>query len=843
VIGRWWFALALLFVYGCTVQADLGGSSVAEAVATNLALPIEVLGSGAPDEPVIVSAELSLSAANVSAVETLYVQCHRCGFYGPPEFEALNMPLTTVKASLRIDGGGTSSDAPWLDVTDGNVTVDPAAAAHGGINGGYVTLGFHVSIDAATRARLVAAPARNTLEFRFNGSDGISNGFRILDVQFQDESGRNLSPVVKQWADIASEKAAGAIASSASAVGKALWTGQNQLQKSVLVTRTIRAACSDCHAADGRDLQYFNYSDNAIVQRSRFYGLTETQGQAIAAYLRSSLASVPHVAAAAPWNPPYQPGPGLDERPAVEWAAGAGLDTVLANGSSFVPAFAGEPGSASALSVTQTEVSMALDPTRTQNTRETALPLALPDWNAWLPVIHPLDIWPPVAPATTGIFETGYQGQTPLAAYGAIEAWFAANPNSGAYADWSALSAAQRNQIQNLLEALGGQVLGFGGGGQGSRVSADPNNPYGVELGAETMQALLSSSTAALADLTTCGPIGPCTPFSTESFIERANLGLYHWFAVKQWEVVEGYGLQVQPAFHGSVDSSGNWVGQGEARGWPYSWPSVFYLAPRTLYAPESTAGSTRAYYFSWENRLVSYYRTNQWDELQVVLAAGWPGASNGAVDWPSNLGSITALADDLISANAPAPVTAAHLARYFANAGKLAQLANTDLPFDAPAASDPTNLYANAGMQSKADLLFKLSPAILLDSDAATPSRFRLLDQIAPGLYLLFVNGMLSSYDTLFTGTARSQYRLCDPNNTQLGGPEPSSGMRFCIDAARTPLPIGADGLPYCPYPADNGFTTEQYSVWGAGAASRQGADASLVQRWSDWNDRMWPN
>jgi hypothetical protein len=66
---------------------------------------------------------------------------------------------------------------------------------------------------------------------------------------------------------------------------------------------------------------------------------------------------------------------------------------------------------------------------------------------------------------------------------------------------------------------------------------------------------------------------------------------------------------------------------------------------------------------------------------------------------------------------------------------------------------------------------------------------------------------------------------------------------MRFCIDAARTPLPLGADGVPYCPYPADNGFTTEQYSVWGAGAAALLGADAALVQRWSGWNDRVWPN
>ena len=128
-----------------------------------------LLGSGAPDEPVIASAALAIASADLGWVESLYVVCHRCGFYAPPEFEALAKPATSVKASLRIAG-----DTPWIDIKDDNVTVDSVAAAHGGINGGLVTLGFHVALDDATRAQLVGAPATNQIEFRFNGSDGTS---------------------------------------------------------------------------------------------------------------------------------------------------------------------------------------------------------------------------------------------------------------------------------------------------------------------------------------------------------------------------------------------------------------------------------------------------------------------------------------------------------------------------------------------------------------------------------------------------------------------------------------------------------------------------------------------
>ena len=826
-----------------------GGAAAGNAGQANtgpvLQLPIEVLGSGAPDAPAIGSTTLTL-AGDASAVQTLYVQCHRCGFYDAPEFEALAKPLVKAKASLRIvgDSSVTNSDAPWIDITNSTVQVDPMALAHGGINGGMVSLSFQLSVDAAARARLVPAPGTNRIEFRFNGTDGNSNGFRVLDVQLQDSTGKNLTPATKTWADISLEKNAGQTPTAASASGQALWTGRNLLVKSPIVPRKIRAACNDCHATDGRDLQYFNYSNNAIVQRSIFHGLTAEQGQDIAAYVRASLyGKVPHVAVAAPWNPPFQPGPGLDAKPAVEWAAGAGLAAVLPDGKAFMKALFGQPVDGTPLSVTQADINSVLDATKVLNTREQPIALQFPDWNAWLPPVHPLDLWAPGAGETTGLFETGYDSGNPLAIYQAIEAWLEKNKNpNGVYGDWSHLTASQRNDLQGQLQNFGSQTTNFGGGSRGTRVSPDANNPFGVQIAAQKLQALLSNATASLADLTTCGPTGPCTPFSTDAFIERADVGLYHWMGVKQWELVETYGLQEQRSFHGTVDASSNWVGDGETRGWPFGWPSVFYLAPHMIYAPTVTPSGTREFYFSWENRLISYYRTNAWYQLQVTINPGWGGASNGPIDWPYTQGFIEGLSDDLNTAKAPGWISAAHLARYFEINAKLAQKANTNIPFDAPDPKDPTNIWVNQGLQSKADLLFKLSPAVILDSGIGQPTKFRALEQVAPGAYLIFVNGSIALYNSLYSTTTRSQYRTCDPSNMQMGTGEQYAGQRFCIDAGRTSLPTDSNGQPYCLYPANDGFTTEQFSIWGVMAATQLGADAGLLKTWSNWNDQMWP-
>ena len=74
------------------------------------------------------------------------------------------------------------------------------------------------------------------------------------------------------------------------------------------------------------------------------------------------------------------------------------------------------------------------------------------------------------------------------------------------------------------------------------------------------------------------------------------------------------------------------------------------------------------------------------------------------------------------------------------------------------------------------------------------------------------------------------------------MGTNEQYAGQRFCIDDGRTALPVDSKGQPYCPYPANDGYTTEQYSIWGVLAATQLGADPALVKTWSDWNDQMWP-
>lgn len=818
-----------------------GGTTPVAPGTPVLTLPIEVLGAGAPDAPTVLSAALTLDAAAVTSATQLAVQCHRCGFYNAPEFEVLAKPVTAVAASMRLVGGDPTVAVPWIPITDSTVTLDDAERTQGGVNGGLLTIRFRIPIDAATRPRLVAAPATNRIEFRFNGTDGNSNGFRILDLQVLDATGKNLLTMPRAWADIGAEKTAGAATTPDTDLGAALWNAQGILAKSSIVPGKLRAACASCHASDGRDLQYFNYSNNAIIQRSLFHGLSEAQGKQILAYLRSSLATkVPHVPAATPWNPPYQPGPGMDAKPVAEWAAGAGLNAVLADANAFVQVFAGKSPTSTA-TVTQADLDAAMDPSsgKVLNTREMPVALQLPDWNAWLPVMHPLDIWTPEAGATAGLFETtGDAGTNPAKIFQRDMDWLKAhrNPN-GVYGDWSHLTPDQRQQMQSWLNDLGGSSLALIGGGRAARHSPDPSKPYGGEVGAQRLMARLSTATTSAANFPAA--------YTKDAFIERALFGMIHWMGVKQWELAQTNGLEGrQDWFNGTRDASGAWIGVGEARGWSFSWPSVFYMAPHMLFSPD--AG--RDGWFAWEPRLTSAYRTNQWYQLQMTVNAGWPGASMGPMDWPYHMTFTQGIVDQLNLVNAPASVSGAHLARYFMVKTKLAQLANTNLPFDAPDPADPTNLFRNGGIQSRADLFnHKLGFGEAVDRGPAASERtkFRQLDSVQAGLHMKFLNSAIGMYNKLYATTTFAQYRHCDPNASFSGDPvhdpEALSSFRFCADPAAIPLPLNSAGQPHLVGDWYN-WTTEQYIHWSVISAGNMGAEPVRLKTTSDWYKRMWP-
>jgi hypothetical protein len=106
-----------------------------------------------------------------------------------------------------------------------------------------------------------------------------------------------------------------------------------------------------------------------------------------------------------PWNPPYQPGPGLDSQPVANWSAGAGLSWALDGDNATLPflfaargedavravADAGKPPDWSTLVPRITR--SVFHPDGNLNPREVPISLQLPDWNRWLPQVHPLDAW------------------------------------------------------------------------------------------------------------------------------------------------------------------------------------------------------------------------------------------------------------------------------------------------------------------------------------------------------------------------------------------------------------------------------------------------------------------
>ncbi|WP_070251551.1 hypothetical protein [Duganella phyllosphaerae] len=848
-------AAALLAACGAGDSTDQQASAKASRLAATtvvaasdaLVLPLEVLGNGSPAAPVIAEARLGLAADKLGAATQLWFQCHRCGFYGAPEFEATTALPVKIKASIRILGGaGDDSNTPWIDVTDANMVLADDERLHGGVNGGFYTTRITLPLDAAAKARLVALPGMNRIQFRFNGTDGESNGYRILNLQLQDASAAQVDTTAVQRFDPLSERGTGNLAQADIDAGKALWYAHGSNVKSAIVTRKLQAACASCHADNGRDLQYFNYSNNAIVQRSRFHGLSDTQGAQIAAFLRSSLKDVPYVGKARPWNPPYQPGPGLDcttAACATEWSAGAGLDAVLTTPADAMKALFGKPLNAP-LALTQADIDRVMNPNATMNVRETAIPMQFPDWNAWLPTTHPLDIWPTAADGsgfTNGIQHPNEGWQNPNGRYHDLINWFEQHKNpNGNRADYSHLIPDLRVQINAMMTFTGWDAYKFLGGGRGNHV-ADNGQQYGAQRGAAYLQTLANSTTMSAAKP---------RDFTTNAFIERSVASMLHWNAVKQWELAQDYQLEGnQTWFIGDKDkTTGQWKGRGEAHGWPFQSVSLFFLAPHMVYQEDkNTSGKiTREWYTAWEadNIVGSYYRSNQWYQLQMTVN---PGGQSGWVNYPMDWPYLTAFDEyigDLVGSNTPAAraLQNSHNIRLLQGRIKGAQYVNNDIPIWDP--NGPTG-YDNAARYGRAQIVKHLATANFLDKatrEGVQPARYRFLDELQSGLYLKTVNGAIGQFNALYTWQPVNAWRRCDPGNTQLGEPENVAGFRYCLDQAKSPLGQYSNGDYYMITNSIGQVTTEQTEQYGLWKATQMGVEPGRLKVWRDWTEAVWP-
>ena len=260
------------------------------------------------------------------------------------------------------------------------------------VHGGYGTIRLSIPVKENT---LISGS--NDIDFRFNYSDGISIGYRIIELNFIDKQGNNIwndshfrKDDPKDWEPPIEDDAA-------IEEGKDLWYN-GQLISSNLDTpgkwyayslkpnTPIKATCSDCHAQDGRDLELFAYSSHSIVERSKFHGLTEEQGKKIASYIRSLSKNKNINRHGRPWNPPYQPGKELANKPIEYWAAGAGLEAVLEDDSDMLIGMFG-----SKENISRDMIKQYFDSDKMWDTSTQALAIQLPDWKHWLPLIHPKD--------------------------------------------------------------------------------------------------------------------------------------------------------------------------------------------------------------------------------------------------------------------------------------------------------------------------------------------------------------------------------------------------------------------------------------------------------------------
>jgi len=369
-------------------SGSTGGGGNAPPSTESVQFPVEVLGFDQHTEEF----KLVLND-DINNIYGLRLKVHGLGY--------------TNKMSISIN------NSPWIALNNTNVDIpNKWDRAMYGMAKNHSTITFVVPFAANNIAKSIT----NNIKVKFNDIDKQTTGYRILDADLVKSElnsyeakmvylqtvnpiwppnyGLNTNWVYKytpltlatiktqddpkNWIPISTD-------SSIINKGKYIWFDANITEKNL----PIKAKCTDCHTTDGYDLKYFNYSDKAIIARSKYHGLDDDESKAVASYIRSL--NVPYQEKGRPWNPPYQPGPGLDSKPISSWAAGAGLESVVENDIDTLKALFPNGFNNG---IKYDDGVTPIDFKKSLNLREIPLVIQLPDWNRWLPKTHIKDTAP-----------------------------------------------------------------------------------------------------------------------------------------------------------------------------------------------------------------------------------------------------------------------------------------------------------------------------------------------------------------------------------------------------------------------------------------------------------------
>ncbi len=542
-LSGWSNLLAPLFL--AVIASPIG---FADTPTDRVLLPIEVLSA----DGTTVSRTAALKSGDAESVRSLWLQVHGVRYAN--------------EASVQVNTGA------WIPLNNDTVTVAEPGRSFGGIGGGFATLAITLPLPNGT-----VVSGANTIRFRFNRTDGFTSAYRVLAWNFLTIDGRKIISAENFAVDTPETWTPPFSDPASIRAGQELWQAASLTVNSLPNSPRMQAHCADCHAQDGRDLKYFNFSNASIIDRSRFHGLSMQQGEQIASYIRS----LPLPNPGRPWNPPYQPGPGLDEQPISNWAAGAGLGWVLDQDTDALPYVFGQrdtlKGTASSPAGSPANLRELVGritpdtfrPDGNLNPRQIPIALQLPDWSQWLPRVHPKDAWG--SAFTQSEFAALYGGETASGTNGKI----GANP-----------------PLRTLLAAA---------------QSPDHSVRAIVPAFAQWSQARRSFLRRYSEGKTAWSPALTEKVYSTQL-----------WQLVKTWEMTQEFGLEERGHdFFGTTADSRSWFNTIPAD-----------TAPSAVHIPDGAAGAGGS-------ALNNEYLSASWYELQIILNSGnHQHRDRGPVDW-----------------------------------------------------------------------------------------------------------------------------------------------------------------------------------------------------------------
>ncbi|MDQ7041883.1 MAG: T9SS C-terminal target domain-containing protein, partial [Rhodothermus sp.] len=240
-----------------------------------------------------------------------------------------------------------------------------------------------------------------------------------------------------------------------------------------------------------------------------------------------------------PWDPPYQPGPGLSKRPVECWAAGAGIDWVLAEDRDMLPYLAPDAATRTALEALQgvppspehfmarADLSVAnlvrhFDLKKSLPLSDIPVPYQMPDIFEWWPDVYPGD----------------YFGDEVFHSSEAYQRWQQA---------YEALK--QPGQVERLIEEARRYV--------NSWMSRGLPTFFRFEMNPKNMPADLK-------------PYLPDSWKQNTGEGEIARLSVRQWILIKLWELLHEYKLEDKIV---EIYGSNARADEIDLSGWDRNWP------------------------------------------------------------------------------------------------------------------------------------------------------------------------------------------------------------------------------------------------------------------------------